>query len=302
MDNVFGRRPKSTEAHIHHPPPLEMVFLIFFTRIHQPPPLLLLLSHNQQLWPAIPRTAFFSVNRTPISPRRIHTKSRRWDSNAETFRTQNFDFNSTDDDDDDFEDDDDDTNQWLDLLEDFIDGVWIFKVFRSFGWMLPAIISSLLLTSGPKAFLMALAIPLSQSVLSFVFQTVWGRPKNRTKSRGKRRPPPPPPPRGASSMDLDDEQEDKYMKGERKRAATGYQTWVAAGDGGSSDQKNNGSSSSFGGWEELDRRAGSKSNTDRKRKTSKSTLSRRERRSQTPLLLRLLIAVFPFLGSWTRLL
>ncbi|KAI3746802.1 hypothetical protein L6452_09243 [Arctium lappa] len=274
-----------------------MVFLIFFTRIHQPPPLLLPLSHNQQLWPAIPRTAFFSVNGTPILAHRIHTKNRRWDSNAETFRTQNFDFNSTDD--YGFEDDDD-TNQWLDILEDFIDGVWIFKAFRSFGWMLPAIISSLLLTSGPKAFLMALAIPLGQSVLSLVFQTVWGRPKNRMKRQGKskRRPPPR---RAASSMDIDDKQEDKYMRGERKRAATGYQTWVA-GDGGLSDEKNNGSSSSFGGWEELDRRAGSKSNTDRKRKTSRSTLSRRERRSQTPLLLRLLIAVFPFLGSWTRLL
>ncbi|KVI08207.1 uncharacterized protein LOC112529209 [Cynara cardunculus var. scolymus] len=310
VDNVFGRSQnelnlKST-IHRHYK---QMVFLILLTRLHQsPPPLQLLLSHDQQLWPPIDRSAFFSINHTRMLRHRIHTKSRRWDSNAETFRTQNFDFNSTDEDDDDFEeeddDDDDDTIQWLDILEDFIDGVWIFKVFRSFGWMLPAIISSLLLTSGPKAFLMALAIPLGQSVLSLVFQTVWGRPKNRTKSQGKkskskRRPPQPPPPQSAAtSVDIDDEQEDKYMRGERKRAATGYQTWVA-GDGGSSS---NGSSSSFGGWEELDRRGGSKSNTDRRRKTSKSTLSRRERRSQTPLLLRLLIAVFPFLGSWTRLL
>ncbi|XP_023732232.1 uncharacterized protein LOC111880052 isoform X1 [Lactuca sativa] len=274
-----------------------MVFLIFYTHIHPTPPPL----RNQQLWPAPAISQpFFPLNPTPTFPRRIHTKARRWDSNAETFRTQSFDFNSgDDDDDDDFEDDD--ANQWLDILEDFIDGVWIFKVFRSFGWFLPAIISSLLLTSGPKAFLMAMAIPLGQSALSMLFQTVWGRPKNKTrrrgksKSEGKRKPPPPPRRGGASYVDMDEEE---YPRGERKRAP-GYQTWVA-GDGGASDNKSGGSSASFGGWEELDRKSGSF--TDGKRKPLKSKLSRRERRSTTPLFFRLLIAVFPFLGSWTRML
>lgn len=170
------------------------------------------------------------------------------------------------------------------------------QVFRSFGWMLPAIISSLLLTSGPKAFLMALAIPLGQSALSLVFQTVWGKPKNKTRRRGtsKRKPPPK---RPANYVDIDEEQE--YVKDERKKTV-GYQTWVA-GDGVSSDNKSNGSSSSFGGWEELDGRT--RSNKTGKRKTPlKSKMGGRDKRSETPLLLRLLIAVFPFIGSWTRML
>lgn len=169
------------------------------------------------------------------------------------------------------------------------------QAFRSFGWMLPAIISSLLFTSGPKAFLMAMAIPLAQSALSLLFQAVSGRPKNKTrhraKSRSKRKPPQP---RSASSyVDIDEEQEE-YVQGERPR----YQTWVA-GDGGLNDKKTKGSTSTFGGWEELDGRT--RSTNDGKKKTSKSKMSRRDKGSETPLFLRLLIAVFPFLGSWTRI-
>lgn len=264
-----------------------MVFLAFLTRIPSPAALLAV-PHNQQVWPGTPA---FSVNQTPILlPRRIHTNSRRWDSNAETFRTRNFDFDS------DSDDDDDDANQWLDILEDFIDGVWIFKAFRSFGWMLPAIISSLLLTSGPKAFLMALAIPMGQSALSLLFQTVWGgRPKNKTKRQGKSKKRSPP--SAASYVDIDDEQEE-FVVDDKKRE-NGYQTWVSEDDF-SSGKKTNGSSSSFGGWEDLD--AKTRSKKDAKRKTTKSKMSRRDKRSETPLFLRLLIAVFPFLGSWTRML
>ncbi|KAK9062575.1 hypothetical protein SSX86_019762 [Deinandra increscens subsp. villosa] len=268
-----------------------MVFLLFFTRVHPPPAL----SHRPQPWPVSSPATSFSINPSRLLPLKMHANNRRWDSNAETFRTRNFDGDDFQD-----EDDDDDENQWLDILENFIDGVWIFKVFRSFGWILPAIISSLLLASGPKAFLMALAIPMAQSALSFVFQTVWGRPGNRTRRRGKskrKQPPPPPPrqpPRSPGYMDIDDEQE--YVERERKRA---YQTWVA-GDG-SGDGKTNGSSSSFGGWEELDRRR-ARSNKGGNRKPSTSRMSRRVKRNETPFLLRLLIAVFPFLGSWTKLL
>lgn len=178
------------------------------------------------------------------------------------------------------------------------------QVFRSFGWFLPAIISSLLLTSGPKAFLMALAIPIGQSALSMLFQTVWGRPKDKTRRRGKSKSKSQsegkrkPPRRGGASYADVDEEEEEFTRGERKRAS-GYQTWVA-GDGGSGDKKSSGSSASFGGWEELDRRGSS--NTAGKRKPLKSKLSRKERRSTTPLFFRLLIAVFPFLGSWTRML
>lgn len=97
------------QVHLH----LRMVSIFV-----NPPPALLVLPHNHQL-----------IHPTSINPtrillqRRIHTKSRRWDSNAETFRTRNYDFNDFQDDDEEEED----TNQWLDILEDFIDGVWIFK-------------------------------------------------------------------------------------------------------------------------------------------------------------------------------
>ncbi|MFS7974586.1 hypothetical protein Hanom_Chr09g00870471 [Helianthus anomalus] len=100
--------------------------MVFFTRVH-PPPALLLVSHRLQPWSTVSPISSFSINPSRIIiPLRLHA-NRRWDSNAETFRTRNFDFDSTDDD---FEEEDDDaSNQWLDILEDFIDGVWILKVF-----------------------------------------------------------------------------------------------------------------------------------------------------------------------------
>ncbi|XP_071736319.1 uncharacterized protein [Rutidosis leptorrhynchoides] len=258
--------------------------VILLTRIQ--PPCLQALSHNQHQLCPLKTTKHVLINHQARDRRNIRTKSRGWDSNAETFRTRNYDFE-----DDDF-DDEEDTNQWLDILEDFID----VQAFRSFGWMLPAIISSLLLTSGPKAFLMALAIPIGQSALSMLFQTVWGRPKNRTRRQNRNnKKQPRPQPRAASYVDIEDEEE--YEKEKKKTAA--YQTWVAE-DGGSSDKKSSGTSSSFGGWEDLDRK--SKPSRNRKRNTTKSKMSRREGRSETPLLLRLLIAVFPFIGSWTRML
>ncbi|XP_076912887.1 uncharacterized protein LOC143571313 [Bidens hawaiensis] len=273
--------------------------MVFLTRVRPPPPPLPLLPvfHRHQLLLLLYPTPTFSINPSHINiiiPHRLHA-NRRWDSNAETFRTKNFDF---DDEDDDF---DDDSSQWADIIEDFFDGVSIFKIFRSFGWMLPAMISSFLLTSGPQAFLMALAIPLGQSALSLLFQTVWGRPKTKTRRRGKSKRQPP---RGANYMDEEDEQEEEYVERERKRA-TGYQAWV--GGDGSSGEETNGESSSFGGWEELDgrgrrRRYNNNNNNNGNRKQSKSKMSRRVKRSETPLLLRLLIAVFPFLGSWTKLL
>ncbi|KAK8962071.1 hypothetical protein KSP40_PGU008996 [Platanthera guangdongensis] len=40
--------------------------------------------------------------------------------------------------------------------------------------MLPAIIASMLLATGPKAFLLALAVPLGQSVISPAIDKLWG--------------------------------------------------------------------------------------------------------------------------------
>lgn len=56
----------------------------------------------------------------------------RWeDSKAESFRTQNFNYNNSDDDDDDDDEDtedDDSLEQWDDVLQEYIDSIWIFKV------------------------------------------------------------------------------------------------------------------------------------------------------------------------------
>lgn len=52
-------------------------------------------------------------------------RSRRWDSNAETFRTQNFNFNEEEEDD---EDDDDGEGGLSDFIDEFIDSIWILKV------------------------------------------------------------------------------------------------------------------------------------------------------------------------------
>ncbi|RVX07614.1 hypothetical protein CK203_025120 [Vitis vinifera] len=55
--------------------------------------------------------------------------------------------------------------------------------------MLPLIILSVLLTTGPKAFLMVLALPLGQSVLSLAFKKFWGMtqssPKRRVRTKKK---------------------------------------------------------------------------------------------------------------------
>ncbi|XP_043697445.1 uncharacterized protein LOC122648276, partial [Telopea speciosissima] len=113
-----------------------------------------------------------------------------WDSNAEDLRSGRFKFKydeeSIGEDEEDGEYDEDlgfrkrrkqqrswwQDNSWSEMdqqpgvLEEAIDSIWIFKVFKSFGWLLPAIIVSLLLDTGPKAFLMAMALPLGQLLLS----------------------------------------------------------------------------------------------------------------------------------------
>ncbi|XP_022138787.1 uncharacterized protein LOC111009866 [Momordica charantia] len=179
------------------------------------------------------------------------------------------------------------------ILDEVIDSVWIFKVFKSYGWTLPPIIISLLLNSGPKAFLMALALPLAQSIISLALEKLWGaaerRPKRSARSRTRKR----------SFYSTETKVQEEEEKG---KMGYGYQSWEARKEG------RNGSS--YGGWEDLDG-VGSerepKSGVRPKNQSSttsmeKGKLSWREKKSDTPLLLRLLIAVFPFLGSWTRML
>lgn len=257
-----------------------------------------------------------------LAVRRCASK-RGWDSNAEGVRTGKFRFRDEAFDDDDDDDDErfrrrkkrswwsdyqssefDDESDFFDDESGPLDGLWFFKVLKSYGWMLPAIIISMLIGTGPKAFLMALAIPLGQSALSLAFNKVWEATGNAPKprSKGRRRPFS----RAASTV----EREEK-TSGNDREVRSGFQTWVETADD-VVDKGRRRRVSSFGGWDELEKRVGStdgparqpSQTTDRPQRsqTEKRSKLTRRRRTDVPLLIRLLIAVFPFLGSWTKFL
>ena len=169
------------------------------------------------------------------------------------------------------------------------------QVFRSYGLMLPAIIISTVLATGPKAFLMALALPIGQSVLTLAFTKLWGTKQDNPKRKTKTKP------RVSFSSYVElEEEEEKESKGTRK-GKVGYQSWVSPND--VSVNKDSQIPSNFGGWDDLNRTKGfdmgssrSSARTGRsgRTRTEKSKFRRRERRSDTPFLLRLLFAVFPF--------
>ncbi|KAJ6697334.1 hypothetical protein OIU85_003682 [Salix viminalis] len=154
------------------------------------------------------------------------------------------------------------------------------QVIKAFGWMIPAVaISFLLGTDNPNAFLMALAVP------------------SRTKTRKK------PSARASSKTKKTEPKAGEYKTNEQKGS---YQSWVAATDGGST-KKNTSRAPGFGGWDDLDKAsykaAGRRSQKgDELPKQNEGKLSRRRRVRDRPLLLRLLIAVFPFLDSWSKFL
>ncbi|CAI9090965.1 OLC1v1025865C1 [Oldenlandia corymbosa var. corymbosa] len=202
------------------------------------------------------------------------------------------------------EDDDDDEEDGFGVLEGSIGGFSsIFEVLRTFGWMVPAIIISLLLGTGANnALLMAVALPLAQSALSSVLDLIWERaPENRrpkSRSRNRKRPF-----SGASSGSK--MRQKREQNTENDNNSGDYKSWVAADN--VSERKDGGRARSFGGWDELDeqRRKEKERRTatsNKKRwETSQGKLSKRSKRRQTPLLVRLLIAFFPFLGFWTKL-
>ncbi|XP_042419283.1 uncharacterized protein LOC122007823 [Zingiber officinale] len=202
--------------------------------------------------------------------------------------------------DEDFEDfDDDPTDPW--------DMIWIFKVFKSYGYFLPAIIVSMLLTTGPKAFLLALALPLGQSAISLAIDKVWGKAEDgpRTKTKARKRE------FTRSNWGFGRRWQDQGSEDEEGN--NGYQSWVSTDTGVTGATT---SGTSLGGWDELDihgrgntngyarrqREGPSKKDLSQFKPTRKGKLSKRGRYKDEPLLLRLLIAIFPFLASWTRIL
>ncbi|KAF8023035.1 hypothetical protein BT93_F0507 [Corymbia citriodora subsp. variegata] len=248
----------------------------------------------------------------------------RWDSNAEPIPGGRSAFGLGSEVDDDYDDDDDGAGAgagarkqrvWWSGYDDEGDGLefegdeefWGFKVLRAFGWMFPAIAISLLLGTGPNAFIMALAVPLGQTLLSLAFERVWGETserdswKPRPQAKTKKKPFVNPRSEGRKSGG---KQENGSANGRNA-----YQSWATTN--ASYSKAGSGGRPRFGGWDELDQKAGTREvpKPERSRKTyvpskqsKKGKFSRIGRVRETPLLVRLLIAAFPFLGFWTKLL
>lgn len=176
------------------------------------------------------------------------------------------------------------------------------QVLRSFGWMVPAIIISMMLGTGTNTFVMALALPLAQSALSLVFDMLWGWPTNnrRPKSKSQKRKR-----TSAGATSSSTTKEEKEYSSQNGKTVDGYQSWSATKNVSTKEGEKR--TQNFGGWDELDRerRMQEEPNTARanqRRRETEGKLSRRVKNRQTPLLVRLLIAFFPFLGFWTKIL
>ncbi|KAK3187732.1 hypothetical protein Dsin_027293 [Dipteronia sinensis] len=298
--------------------------------------LLLTLTHSHTpLQPIIASSSslFLQFNNTHFrfTSRRLRfsftlTNYAKWDSNADILRARNFTFNFDPDDDnqDEEEEDDDDegifsgnvkkkkSREWwskkygtrkkksMNLFEEVIDSIWILKVFKSYGWLLPAIIISFLLATGPKAFLMALALSLGLSALALAFEKLRGKLQRRPKSKRRMR-------RktsysNATSVEMNEEEQEESHENRNKKMSE----FLVGSDNGSV-RKGSEDSPSFGGWDDhLDvagsmRRKSRVTGGSRRRRNEKLSGSGRERNSETPLLLRLLVAVFPFISFWAEM-
>ncbi|GMI72083.1 hypothetical protein HRI_000877600 [Hibiscus trionum] len=226
-------------------------------------------------------------------------KRRKWDSNAETIRAKGFSFNTQQNEDEEEEDDDYDEDERA--SSGIVDSIWIFKVFKSYGWTLPPILLSLLFATGPKAFLTTLALPLGMSVITLAFEKILGKSQSKQKRKARVRKAK----KYASRRTVRNVKREKVhedpnnIKGMKK----GYQSWAVNDDSlNMGDQ----GTSSFGGWDELDgmgstRTPSAVENEPKQTVKVKDKLSMEQSKSNEPLLLRLLIAVFPFLSSWTKL-
>ncbi|KAK4732669.1 hypothetical protein R3W88_025657 [Solanum pinnatisectum] len=228
--------------------------------------------------------------------------SSKWDSNAESIKNQNFSNLEVEEEE---LDEDGILNQGAQLFEEYIESIWIIKVFCSYGFVFLPILIVLISTGGAKAFVMAFALPIGQSTLFFAIQKILDVIQNKPtrKSKPKKRQ------RAAPTSSKTNFWRRGGSSKTRKRKM-GYQSWVSNDD--VSARKDDREVSRYGGWDELDQEMqSSKSSFESSDKSSAETskipvekgkLSRSEATSDTPLLLRLLISMFPFLASWTKLL
>ncbi|CAN0903347.1 hypothetical protein LINGRAHAP2_LOCUS22499 [Linum grandiflorum] len=179
----------------------------------------------------------------------------------------------------------------------------VFKVISALGWMVPAIAVSMLVGTDQNALVMALAVPLVQTAVSVVVDKLWGRityDSPGTKSfwtKTRRRPFN----GGGSNRAQTRERKEEEVE---SRTGNGYQSWVSKSDSKGGMR--------FGGWDELDREGseGPSSGQNRSRKAeygstkqgNRVRMRRRRRVRDRPLLIRVLVSVFPFMSSWSSFL
>ncbi|XP_011077066.1 uncharacterized protein LOC105161160 [Sesamum indicum] len=197
--------------------------------------------------------------------------------------------------------DDDEDDEGFGILEASIGFNWVLKIFRAFGWMIPAVIISLLLGTGPNAIIMALALPLAQSALSLAAEALLGTadepPRPRPKSKKK-------PFAGAKNHTR--VRKEKEVQTRKGKEAGNYKSWVDANNACTKNEKRK--QQRFNGWDELDNqprvdeepRVASVKNANEPR-AQMAVKIRRGIKGDTPLLMRLLIAMFPYLGFWTKI-
>ncbi|CAO1947982.1 unnamed protein product, partial [Urochloa humidicola] len=152
---------------------------------------------------------------------------------------------------------------------ELFDEPWFSKVFKTYGYLLPVMLVSMFAATGPKAFLMAMAIPLGQSAISFLLDAIWGRRRSNRDDRWSS-------PFQEEEEDYPDDTTDfatggrgnrynssrSYNEGRRKQYS--YQSWVSNDFAGAAAADNNSTKSSsseggegkksngnFGGWDEI---------------------------------------------------
>ncbi|KAL5226692.1 hypothetical protein ABZP36_014957 [Zizania latifolia] len=232
--------------------------------------------------PALPGVAFLVLGcrcRRSEGPWRTTTNRRRWWSDEEEEEEEEEEYGGG---------------------ESVFDEPWFSKVFRAYGFVLPVLLASMLVATGPKAFLMAMALPLAQSAISWAISAFSGRQQ---RSYPYEYDSDSDDPAFQQQQDEDTEEED----GARARATQWQRQQSKQGNGGGG----------FGGWDDYDMSTRKWSDTAAAAQFGLRTRRRRGRSNgsmasgwrgssrqykQAPLLARLLVALFPFLGSWFRVL
>ncbi|EPS65087.1 hypothetical protein M569_09693 [Genlisea aurea] len=187
------------------------------------------------------------------------------------------------------------------LVKEYIESIWIFKVLGSFGLMLPAILLSMLFATGPKAFLMALAVPIGHSTFSFAVA--------KFQQRSSHNPPP---------TDEEEKQQtripDRRPDPDKRRKASASSSLRGWDD--DDDKANTGGSVHFGGWDEVIHftkvsssvKKRGRRNSRRRSEEEEEEITVRQKKKKVlwdenvgSLLMRLLVFVLPLVSKWIEM-